>query len=246
MTGETFGFLLQVLRCGLIAAATTATGLLLLSFSLLLFLLALGEFLQFAEGLIDFLRVLLLFALLDGFVLVLALIQFQFEQVGNVLRTLRTTAASATALTNLDFGKQRFGTHQILQCLLFKRLRSICFFCLELIRRRRHLVDGGFQIVCHLFDHLVLLGQAAAAHALEQGVGHFRVLGLICGNGMDVVDPFFVFIFVLVVDQLVRRSNDVPLPLRQRPEHHHRRLRHLRRLRPAVPACTRDRRAGRR
>ena len=58
-----------------------------------MFLLTLGEFLQFAESLVDFLRVLLLSPLLDGFVLVLALIQFQFEQVGNVLRALRTAAA---------------------------------------------------------------------------------------------------------------------------------------------------------
>ena len=47
---------------------------------------------QFAKCFVHFLRILLLFALLDGFVLVLALVEFQFEQIGNVLGALSAAA----------------------------------------------------------------------------------------------------------------------------------------------------------
>src|SRR5262249_50121759 len=58
-------------------------------------------------------------------------------------------------------------------------------------------------------------GQTAAAHALEQRIGHLCVLGLIRRDRMDVIDPLFVLVFVLVVDQFMGCSNDVALPFRQ-------------------------------
>src|SRR4029077_5935822 len=66
LTRQTFGFLLQVLRCRLIAASARTTGPLLLGATLLEFLLAFGKLFQFAQCFIDFRRILLLFALLDS------------------------------------------------------------------------------------------------------------------------------------------------------------------------------------
>ena len=110
---QAFGLLLEFLRRHLVAAATAAALLLLARTAFLQLLLTLGQFLQLSQSFIDILRTLLLhFSALDGFILVFVLIQFQFEEIGEIFGVLRaaTTAASA-ALRHLDFIEQGVGAH---------------------------------------------------------------------------------------------------------------------------------------
>src|SRR5262249_49632873 len=160
------------------AARTAAALLLLTSASLLQLLLTFGQFLQFAERFIHVLRVLLHFAPLNGFVLVLVLIEFKFEKIREISCVLRTTAATAaTAHAHLDFIEQGVGAHQELKSLLFERLGDIRFCCLKLFGGRFHLVDGALQVLGHLLDQLVLIRQASARHTFDERVGLFGGFG---------------------------------------------------------------------
>ena len=212
---QPFGFFLQFLRSHLIAAAATAALLLLASAALLQFLLALGQFLQLPQRFIDILRALLLhFSALDRLVLILVLIEFQFEKIGEIPCVLPAATTAATAAhRHLNLIEQRIRAHQILKRLLLERLGFCGFSGLQLFRRRVHLLNGALQIVRHLLDHLVLIRQAPARHTLDQRVRLFGSFRLICADRVDVIRPFVVLEFVLVVDQLVRRSDDVFLAL---------------------------------
>ena len=59
-------------------------------------LLALGQFFELVRNLLFLLGLLLAFTALDGFVLVLVLIQFEFEKVGQILSALLSTTTATT------------------------------------------------------------------------------------------------------------------------------------------------------
>jgi hypothetical protein len=98
-------------------------------------LLLLGQFLltarqvgQLLHGVVDLLLLLLgLRSAAVGFVLVLVLIEFEIEQVGQIAARAATTAASPTTAAadlNLNIAEGRFGAQQMLQRLLFGRSAS--------------------------------------------------------------------------------------------------------------------------
>src|SRR5207302_7293732 len=116
----------------------------------------------------------------------------------------------------LNLIEQRFSAHQILKSFLFEWLGSLGFFGLQLLGSRIHLIDGILEILRELLYGLVLVGQTAARHALEDGIRLFSKLALVGSDGVDVVLPLFLFELVLVVDELVRCRNDFLLPPRER------------------------------
>src|SRR5207247_8608086 len=101
LTSEAFGFLLQVLRAHLVASTATRA-LLLLGSSLHQFLLAFGKLLQFLKRFIDGLRALVHLPALQGFVLVLVLVEFEFEKVREVFGALPRSPAATAAATHRD------------------------------------------------------------------------------------------------------------------------------------------------
>jgi hypothetical protein len=110
---------LVVLRILLLVAALT------FNFSLL----TSGKLLQLIFSFLLLCGLLLPFTALDGFVLVLVLIQFQFEQIGKIFGALlaaATTAATATALLDLDLGVQCSGFAEVVIRLAFDWNRDRC------------------------------------------------------------------------------------------------------------------------
>jgi serine/threonine-protein kinase ATR len=84
---------------------------------------AFREFLEFVLGFLFLCRLLLAFAALNGLVLVLVLIQFEFEKIGKVFGALLSaaTAATAASLLDLDLGVQRCRFAEVVVRLAFDR-----------------------------------------------------------------------------------------------------------------------------
>ena len=185
--------------------------MLLLRSTLHQFLLALGKFLELADGLVDLLRVLAHFATLECLVLVLVLVELEFEQVRKIFGVLTAAAAPSAAAPHgdLDFGEERFGSHQVLERLVFERACRVRFLIFQLLGSRTHLLDGLLQVFRQLFELLILAGEPAASETLHQSIRLFGELGLAGTHGMDVVRPFLGPEFCFVAAELVRGRDDL-------------------------------------
>ena len=185
--------------------------MLLLRSTLHQFLLALGKFLELADGLVDLLGVLVHFAALQRFVLVLVLVELEFEQVRKIFGVLTAAAAPSAAAphSDLDFGEERFGSHQVLERLVFERACRVRFLIFQLLGSRTHLFDGLLQVFRQLFELLILTGESAASETLHQSVGLFGELRLASAHGMDVVRPFLGTEFRFVAAEPVCGRDDL-------------------------------------
>jgi hypothetical protein len=123
-------------------------------------LLALGEFLEFVGRLLFLRRLLLPFTALHGFVLVLALIEFEFEQIGKIFGVLLTAASAASAaalsLLHLDFGEKCRGLSKVVVGLTLERNRRGGIGLHQVLRDRRHFLDGLVDVLGEILDHLIL------------------------------------------------------------------------------------------
>jgi hypothetical protein len=133
------------------------------SLPLQLLLLAPGQFFQFVGRFLFLGRLLLLaFTALDGFILVLALVQFEFEQVGKVLGILlatataaATTAAAALALLDLDLGVKRRSFSEVVVSFALKRNGCAGIRFCQVFGDRAHALDSFIDVLGEFLDHRV-------------------------------------------------------------------------------------------
>ena len=155
--------------CAAPGGTLRAVGEALLPFGLLL--LAPGQFAQPLERLVDLLVGLLALAALHALVLVLELVQLQFEEVREVLRVGASAApasASALLLAHLHLVVERFRAQEVLERLLFLGERALRIGGVEPLHGGLHLLHRLGQQLGDLLE-LGIAHHAPVVEARRQG-----------------------------------------------------------------------------
>ena len=125
--------------------------------------LALSQFIEFLQRLVDFLR--FLFGRRGRarlrVILILLGIEFQIEKAGQIARRTAATPAASTAAgtkRNLNLPESSLRAQQELQSLLLVRNRVLPLLLLQLLLRRRHRFGGGDHILLEVADGLHFVG----------------------------------------------------------------------------------------
>jgi len=174
---------------------------------------------QFRELVLDFLfllGLLLAFTALDGFILVSVLVQFEFEEIGEILRALlttaTTTATAALSALNLDVGIEGSGSAEELEGFQFRRQRAVGIVLHQSFGGRPHLLDRFVHVLRQLFDHGVLIGKLASFEASHQSLRRLGDLVLAFRDGVKVIVQLLGIHGPLGADHLLGRYIDVLLP----------------------------------
>ena len=156
--------------CAAPGGTLRAVGEALLPFGLLL--LAPGQFAQPLERLVDLLVGLLALAALHALVLVLELVQFQFEEIREVLRVgpaaAAPSSASALLLAHLHLVVERFRAQEVLERLLLLGERALRIGGVEPLHGGLHLLHRLGQQLGDLLE-LGIAHHAPVVEARRQG-----------------------------------------------------------------------------
>ena len=146
-------------------------------------LLALGQFVELLQRVVDFLRLLFLGSRrgLLRLVLIFLGIELEIEERRQIARRAASTAASATALLserNLNLPEGGFRAQQELQSLLLVGDGVLPLLLLQLLRGRRHGLGRGDHVLLEVADGLHFIGQLARLQAAGKRDGLIVQSGL--------------------------------------------------------------------
>ena len=177
------------------------------------------EFFEAALGLgLGLLCALTLLAV-DGLVLVLHLRQFEFHQVGQLLRLALAAAAAAALLPHRDLhlAEDGVGREQALQGALLGRQGVASQLLAQVRRRALHLARGRAQVFGH--PRQLLAPFKLFAHAPPQALDELQrvclQLLLPRGDRLVAVAAFLRRVALPLAHQAVRRGDQLLLPPRQ-------------------------------
>ena len=192
---------------GAVGQALLALGLLLLTPC---------QLAQALQSLVDLFVRLLHFPTLHALVLVLELVQLQFEEVGQVFGTgAATTATAATLLlTHLDLVVERLGPQQVLERLLFLGERTSRIGGVQPLHGGLHLLAGPRQQGGDLIE-LGIPRDTPVVEARDQGRDLLAKSLLREPNHDQPLVEAFRRIALAVPVQIEGRRDDLPLLFRQ-------------------------------
>ena len=136
-------------------------------------LLPARQLFQFFQRIVNLLLACFLSRTGVGFILVLFLVQFQIEQIGQIAPGATATAASAAtaALLNLNIAERGFSAQQVLERLLFRRQRILESESFQFFRGWRHGRHSQFHFLDELPEPTAGTIQLTSLAAVGQRLG---------------------------------------------------------------------------
>src|SRR5207247_11092565 len=179
-------------------------------------LMALLLFFEALPRLVQMLVTCRLSSTLDGFVLVLELVELQLKQVGQILDIRLQPAAPLRPEADLDLAKQALAAHELLKRLLFRRQGLRWFLLSEPEGRLLHLDDRRLQVVHQFRKKRTYVQRPAPLHAVDQALRLRLQPALNQRQRFQVVRILLGIHLVLFSNQLERGADDLLLLPAQR------------------------------
>ena len=183
--------------------------------ALIFLLLAPGKLLQLLQRGVQLLIDLLLLTALNALVLVLHLVQLEFEEIGEVLGvgSLTTTSASTTSLAHLYLTEGGLGSLQMLQGPLCRRQGLTSPAGTKLLLGREHLFGSRRKLLDDLREPGVRLHHTAILNPPNYGFYPLAQATLRKRQSRHVFSILLVRILVAIANHLEGRRDDLPLLL---------------------------------